>query len=151
MEDDDRVLHSYLKRPGGGRLVKVVERYQDFVWKTSLRLTRCEETAADICQDVFLKLLLDPPEPRDVRSARGFLRWEVVDRATRMWRTEASRREREHRHLKETSGETINDEDVILIRSAIAELPDDLRETVTLRYLLGVLAEDICPANLHRP
>ena len=141
--NDDRLFHSYLRRPNRRRLVKVVRQYQDFVWRTALQLTACRETAADISQDVFLRLLVDPPEPGDVRSATGYLRWKIIDRATRVRRTEANRRKRELRHFRETSRKALSDEDAIVIRSAIAELPNELQHTVSLRYLLGLKNSEI--------
>ena len=68
MDEQGRVFKRYLERPTRRRLEKVVRAYHDLVWRTAFRVTRHSQDAEDVCQDVFLKLLLEPPRPETVRS-----------------------------------------------------------------------------------
>ncbi len=95
--DDPRVLHRYLERPNRRRFERLVRTYQQFVYTTALRVTRNSQDAQDIAQDVFLKLLLEPPAPETVKSPAAFLAWRVVGRATNLRRAAERRRDLEAR------------------------------------------------------
>jgi RNA polymerase sigma-70 factor (ECF subfamily) len=125
----------------------VVRAYHAYVWKVALRVTGHEEDAADVSQDVFLRLLLDPPGPSQVRSPGGYLAWCVVGRASQLRRSAARRLERErlweeeHTRRAGESGPPL--EDIDSLRAVVAKLPDDLRVPVELRYLAGLSNKEI--------
>jgi hypothetical protein len=77
---DGDPLIRYAERPSRRRLAEVVRAYQEFVWKIALRVSGNREDAADIAQDVFLKLLLEPPVPAAIRSSGAYLAWRVIGR-----------------------------------------------------------------------
>ena len=131
-------LQRYLERPTRRRLAAVVRAYHGFVWETALRVTRNEEDAADICQEVFLKLLADPPASGSVRSAKGYLAWCVVGKATNLRRAIARRETREREGMRAASEDALPVEDRDALYSAIAALSGELRGAIELRYLAGL-------------
>lgn len=138
-------LLEYLKRPTRRRLASVVRACHDFVWATALRATGDEEEAADVEQDVFLKLLLKPPPATVVRSPRGYLAWCVLSRVSHLRRSAERRRAREIAALErnERRGHGASQEDLDALRSALATLPDELRGAVELHYLAGLPSAEI--------
>ena len=90
-------LERYLRRPTRQRLARVVKDYYKFVWEIGFRVTGNEDDAADVAQDVFLTLLLEPPRRERVSSSAGFLAWSVVRRASRFKRAAQRRAQREER------------------------------------------------------
>lgn len=144
MKEHDELFQKYLRRPTRRRLATVVHSFHDFVWSCALRITGNREDAADICQDVFLKLLIKPPPPGSVRSARGFLAHRVVRRAYRLRRSSERRRAREQRASAELVGvEGLPADDLRELYAAVDRLPRELREVLEFRYLLGLPIEEI--------
>ncbi|MBI4605999.1 MAG: sigma-70 family RNA polymerase sigma factor [Planctomycetes bacterium] len=138
MPDPDRIFRRYLERPTRRRLARVVRAYHEHLWRVALRVTRNHEDAADLCQEVFLKLLLEPPAPDSVRSPEGWLAWRVVARwSASRWR-DARRRLREAAGARRARADGLTAEDVEALREAVAALPEDLRASVELRYLAGL-------------
>ncbi len=68
----DRLI-AYLKEPTRERFENFVKTHSAFVWNIAYRLTRHAEDAADVCQEVFLGLIVRPPPWSSIRSAKGFL------------------------------------------------------------------------------
>ncbi len=143
-------LFRYLKRPTRRRLARVVAAYHDIVWRVALRTTRDAEDAEDVCQEVFLKLLLDPPAADTVESPRGFLAWRVVSVAGRQRRSAARRVRREAEYARRLAatalgGESPGDEfvDGEALRGAIESLPERLRLPLELRYIAEIPVAEI--------
>jgi RNA polymerase sigma factor (sigma-70 family) len=88
-------LIAYLEAPTRERFAPVVEAYSALVWGIAYRTTRHPEDAEDICQDVFLHLIVRPPADSGVRSARAFLAWLVLSRVDHLRRAARRRIERE--------------------------------------------------------
>jgi hypothetical protein len=86
-------LIRYVRRPSRRRLEAAVREHYEFVWRCALRVTGRDEDAADICQDVFLKLQLHPDKAATIRSPRGYLAQGVIIRAFHARRS-AERRKR---------------------------------------------------------
>jgi RNA polymerase sigma-70 factor (ECF subfamily) len=138
-----RLFHRYLERPRRRRLARVVEAYYRFVWDTSLRVTGNFADAADITQDVFLKLLLHPPRPDQVKSPSGYLAWEVVGRATNLRRAAERQKARERTAASQAGADGLPAADLDELRARVRELPDELRIAVELRYFAGLRNSDI--------
>jgi RNA polymerase sigma-70 factor (ECF subfamily) len=137
------VLERYLRRPTRLRLAKVVRAYGEFVWRAAYRVTRHAEDAEDICQDVFLKLLLDPPRPEAVRSPEAYLVWRVAGRAANLRRSDERRRAREAAGVRSASEDGLSAADLDALNAAIGALPEDLRAPLQLRYLAGLSNREI--------
>src|SRR5437870_3708918 len=88
---ESEAFYAYLKRPARRRLALVIRLYHAHVWNVALRVTGNPEDAEDICQDVFLSLLLHPPAEEKVRSPRGYLAAALLRlarrRPARCWRS----------------------------------------------------------------
>ncbi|HVR76648.1 MAG TPA: sigma-70 family RNA polymerase sigma factor [Planctomycetota bacterium] len=139
-------LLAYLRRPGRRRLGRAVRAYHGYVWDVAFRITRNREDAEDLCQDVFLKLLLDPPPAESVRSPAGFLAWRVLGRARSLQRSADKRKQREEAHAcreLETPGQA---DDLEALHEAIGDLPADLRMAVELRCLARLPLQDVAQA-----
>lgn len=132
----ERAFVRYVERPNGRRLGKVAELALPEVWSLAVQLAGSEEDARDLCQDLFLSLLLNPPRPASVRSVRGYLCARVATLAANKRR--AARRRRQHevasfRRIAEA--ESLPMEDAEALREAIEGLPEKLRTAVELKYL----------------
>ncbi len=136
-------LFAYLRRPNRRRLARVVRAYYAFVWAAAHRASGNAEDAADICQDVFLKLLLEPPAAESVRSPSGYLASRVLARASALRRSAERQRLREAAATAERSpggaeGAMVGEDEAELLRRRVGELPEDLRRVVELRFLAGL-------------
>lgn len=134
----------YLKRPTRRRLAKVVRLYQAHVWNAALRVTGNREDAEDICQDLFLALLLKPPAPDGVRSPKGYLAFRVLTLAERLSRAVRRRHEREVKAARQLlERNDASDQDLEAVRDAIRSLPDRPRACLELRYLGGLSVAEV--------
>ena len=144
IERAEAAFFGYVRRPTRRSLAKVVERFHVPLWNLALRLTGNETDASDLCQDLFLRLLLNPPDPDSIRSARGYLlsRISTLSRAQR--RSAERRLERERRAMQEfPPGEDLGVEDSESLRLAVDELPDHIRVVIVLRYFAGLSNKEI--------
>jgi len=150
MSSREDPLRQYLKSPTRKTLARVARVYHEWVWNCALRVTGNEEDASDVCQDVFLDLLLHPPRAEDLRSARGYFAWRVVGRVQRMRRGEARREAREARAIERAMDSGIGGdlpiEEREAVRDAVARLPDDLRALIELHYGVGLTHQEIAEA-----
>ncbi len=144
--DADRIFFRYLERPGRRRLARLAKAHYEFAWQTAVRVTDNAEDAEDITQDVFLKLLLAPPRPEDVKSPRGYLAWQVIGRVTNLRRAEGRRAEREKGGILRAHEDGLDADEIALLRSAVLSLPEDQRAAVELRYFAGLRNQDIAAA-----
>ena len=143
----DTILRRYLERPTRAALARVVTRFQSEVWTVALRVSGNAADAADLCQELFLGLLLRPPSPDSVRSARGYLiaRLSSLARARRRSTERRTSRERQaFAPLLQESDST--SEDLDHLRAAVDELPEPQRAVVVLRYFGGLSNREIASA-----
>src|SRR5688572_32499979 len=93
-------LLDYLRRPSRRRLQAVVREHYELVWRVAHRVLGNDEDAADVSQDVFLRLLLHPPAAETIVSPKGYLSWCVVGRASTL------RRSRSEEHTSELQSQS---------------------------------------------
>ena len=105
-------LKDYLLKPNQRRLEKVVREYYRFVWQIAFRAAGDHEDASDICQDVFLNLLLRPPSAGTVTTAKGYLSWQMMNGYSHMRRAAKRRANRELEYAQRYTGEEVSVEDV---------------------------------------
>lgn len=120
--------------------------YHGYVWDVAFRITQNREDAEDLCQDVFLKLLLDPPPAESVRSPAGFLAWRVLGRARSLKRSADKRKRREEAHASRELETPEAADELEALHEAIGDLPADLRMAVELRCLARLSLQDVAQA-----
>ncbi len=136
MADDP--LFRYLAQPDRRHLAEVVRAHHVFVWKVAFGVTRNREDAADICQDVFLKLLLQPPPRARIGSVRGYLALKAISRASGMRRATQRRKVRESEYIRRASEDSLPSDDVDALLAAIDGLSEELRVPLELHHLAGL-------------
>ena len=130
-------LRRYLARPSRRRYERLVREYAPFVWARALRVSDGHETdAEDLVQDVFLRLLLDPPPADSVRHSRAWLGWWVLSRAGHL-RTAARRRVAREAESARRRPAPSSPEEAAHLRDAVEQLPAELSEVVSLRFFAG--------------
>jgi RNA polymerase sigma factor (sigma-70 family) len=124
---------------------ELARRHGEEIRRMALRLTRSESAAQDIAQDVLVRVI----SRGGFDSTRASLdRWlRIVTRNTAIdWvRREAAHQQRLVRIGALHSASTVDVEDTVTervqairVRAAVAELPDDEREVVSLAYFGGL-------------
>src|SRR5688572_2290089 len=136
-------LLDYLRRPSRRRLQAVVREHYELVWRVAHRVLGNDEDAADVSQDVFLRLLLHPPAAETIVSPKGYLSWCVVGRASTLRRSAERRRERERASLERLSRGGLATDDLDTLRVALESLPLELRQVIELRYLAEMPTREI--------
>ena len=121
----------------------MVREHYEFVWHVAHRVLGNAEDAADVSQDVFLRLLLHPPAAEAVASPKAYLAWRVVGRASTLRRSAERRRERERASLERLSRGGLETDDLDALRAALEALPFELRQVIELRYLAEMPAREI--------
>jgi RNA polymerase sigma factor (sigma-70 family) len=137
LADDRSLLLSYAARHDAEAFSLLVRRYSGMVYAVACRVTGNVATADDVTQDCFLTL------SRQAASIRGslpaWLHRVALNRAMEVNRSNSSRRQREaaiFAQPKADSEATWGDIQPY-VDSALAELPDELREPLVQHFLLG--------------
>ena len=144
--DDD--LLERCRRGDTGAHSELFERYHDHVYNLGLHFSGDEATAADVTQDVFLKLL---DRIRQFRRDAELTTW--LYRIVLNTFLDHRRRRRPSLSLEETEAETAfaapqerdaeRDQIQRLVRQATAQLSPRLRAPLVLRYSAGLSYEEI--------
>ncbi len=121
---------------------KLVREHHAAVYASALRITRENETALDVTQEVYLALLEGRIELSGTEDER-VLRWFAIRRSLQKNRERASRRRREEDYAMnqpEARSDTgVLDADTALaLERFIARLPDELRSALQLRFHEGL-------------
>jgi RNA polymerase sigma-70 factor (ECF subfamily) len=126
---------------------ELVERWHAPLWHYARRLTNDDEAAADVVQEVWVRVVRGLPRLRDGARLRawifGIARRVLMDRLRERYATPRMQPLDDHEPAADDPG-TI-DEDVALMQEELAALPVPDRELLVLFYLreftLGQLAE----------
>ncbi|HSV98893.1 MAG TPA: RNA polymerase sigma factor [Sedimentisphaerales bacterium] len=142
---EDRVLVWRLNRGDAAALSRVYEKYRDDLLRLAGSLLSDRSAAEDVVQDVFVRFAGLAPTFRLTGSLKGFLATCVANTARNQL---AAGRRREMTGLEEAAGLASNagepegwaiySEQFSRARGAMAELPAEQREVVTL-HLYGDL------------
>lgn len=127
------------------------ERYYRTVFRTALYLVRDSGLAEDITQEAFITAFKEITRLRTPAAFRTWLYRLVVSRTTRALRNEGRPRSVSLDLLPESQvpadldpAKTVeDDEEVSILRTAIAELPVDLRLVVLLHYFSGLRVAEV--------
>ncbi|MFO8007041.1 MAG: sigma-70 family RNA polymerase sigma factor [Candidatus Brocadiia bacterium] len=140
---------------------ELVERHQDYIYNAVFHLVSDEKDAEDLAQEVFLRAYdgLDSfrGEARFTTWAYGIMLntvrsfWRRTRRRVVVSLDQGSDAEEGPRHEVPAEGDgperqTLRREKVQLVRAAIAELEDDLREIIVMRDIQGLTYEELAEA-----
>ena len=113
----EKVFFKYIEKPTGRRLGRVAAVVLPEVWSLAVQLAGSEEDARDLCQNLFLSLLLSPPESGSLRSARGYLCARVATLARNQRRAARRRRHHEEASFRRVAeAESLDVDDVEALR-----------------------------------
>jgi len=143
----ERAFVKYSEKPTTRRLGRLAELVLPEVWALARQLTASEDDARDLCQDLFLSLLLRPPAPGSVASVRGYFSSRVATLARNQRRAAHRRRRHEEASYRRVAeAESLPTDDVDALRDAVESLPEKLRVAVELRYLASQTTREIAAA-----
>ena len=126
-------------------LAEVYRRHAGAAYGLARRLLNDKELAEEILQEVFLRLWNTPERfDSDRGSLRSYLLAQTHGRSVDLLRSETSRRRREEREARESTGfgDDIEREVIDLamgdqVKSVVAGLPTDERQAIELAYFGG--------------
>ena len=122
---------------------RLVERYERPVFNLMYRYCRCEQEAADLSQDVFLRVY---ERLSSFNGQRKFFPWLYTLALNRAkdWQRRNSRKRRKLAELRwevpaagirsQQEKQLLEQEEVVSLYGALDTLPDETREMVLLRY-----------------
>ena len=122
---------------------KIIERYERPVYNLMYRYCRSEEEAADLSQDVFLKVYDRLPYFNRSRRFFPWLYTLAVNRANDWYRTSSNNRKKldqlfweipEAETGSDQEGRMLDREEVDNLYKALDQLPEITREMIMLRY-----------------
>ncbi|MDF3057296.1 MAG: polymerase subunit sigma-24 [Rariglobus sp.] len=118
---------------------ELFNRYHPMIHAFAYRLSLCPGEAADIAQDTFIQAARSLATFRRESSFKGWLYTIATNKGRDRYR-QRIRRERltTDYTLLETGAHDVISDEAIIVREALAGLPPDLREAVTLIYYEGM-------------
>lgn len=139
----ERILEELLvlraQEGSGEAFRRLVERWQQRLWRHAYRLTGGEDAAWDVVQESWMAITRGIRELRDAGAFRGWAYTIVTRAATRRLRVHRVEESGTIESLDEVSADdsarTEREEAVAQLRAALRELPGDRRALVSLRYL----------------
>jgi RNA polymerase sigma-70 factor (ECF subfamily) len=141
---EDELLKLRFRAGSLDALQRIYEKYRDYLLTLAMTLVNDGGTAEDVVHDVFVALARSAEKFRLHGSLRAYLATCVVNRVRDQMRVR-KRRDRvlgEGTHLEPESepadGRILSDERSRLVARALAQLPEEQRETIAL-HLNGQL------------
>lgn len=143
-DTDCTLLNSYLREADEAAFEELVERHCTLVWATAHRVCRNPDAARDVTQTVFCLLARKASQLAPGTVLAGWLHRTAWLEAAKQIRNEARRTDRERTAMNDLDpqGDDFErDRAAIVLQplldQALAELSDDDRHAVILRYLSG--------------
>ncbi len=134
-------------------LRNAMEAHGDTVYRLALCRTQCVPDAEDVYQDVFLRLLDQPPRSWDSEHMKAWLIRAVLNRCADLGRLRFRRRTVRLEEIPETPLPA--GEEAAELWDAVARLPEKFRTVIHLYYAEGYHTEEIaallgCPSATVR-
>ena len=144
LSDELLVVRCQLGEPGA--FAELIHRWHEPLWRYVRRMTDDDDTAADVLQDLWLRVLRAMPRLREAKRARAWLfgiaRRTVMDRLRRHYRTpETVSVDDVEVSIDDTEGDL--EADLIVMRDALARMPFTERDVLVLFYLNELTLEQI--------
>lgn len=147
---EDRILVSRLRRGRAKALCCIYEKYRDDLLRLAVSLSNDTAAAEDIVHDVFASFIQESRQFRLTGSLKGYLATCVANRARNANRARATHRSAP---LDEAAGAiseswrpdrwVVCSEELHQVASALALLPHEQREAVTLHLQGGLRFREI--------
>jgi RNA polymerase sigma factor (sigma-70 family) len=134
--DDQLLLQRYAASRDAEAFALLVGRYSSMVYSVACRVTGNMAAAEDITQDCFLTLARQAAAIRG--SLPAWLHRVALNRSLEIIRNDTTRQRREAKvSASKPAGEATWREMMPVVDAALAELPQELREPLVQRFLLG--------------
>ncbi len=135
-------LERYIEDPSRKTFTAVFQEYRLLSLHIALRVTKDEQAAEDVAQEVFTDLLLRPPVHPLPVSPRVLLISLTHQRASDYVRRESLRREREHNAATERLA-MLKNSSFRELEEAVESLDESLRWAIYLHFFYGLSWEDV--------
>lgn len=137
---DDKILIWKLNRGSVAALTRIYEKYRDDLLRLATALANDKTEAEDVVQDVFVGFAESAGSFRLTGSLKGYLATCVANRVRNINVSKQRRRELERDNIEPERPYTrtpdrwiIKCEELAMISEALASVPPEQREVVTLR------------------
>lgn len=135
--DDTALLLRYLRGGDHAAFAELMRHHLPVVYTVALRVTGNAEMAADVSQDVFLKLARNPTPVMKGVPLAAWLHRSTRHRALDILRSERSRQARERTAIPEEPAEEMPPEIIGMLDEVIDSLPAVDRALVIQRFISG--------------
>ena len=151
---EDRLLVWKLKHGNKESLCRIYEKYRDDLFRLAVSLINETSAAEDVVHDVFLSFINNIEKFNLTGSLKGYLATCVANRARNI-----NRKQKNAQNITQEQIEPLTDdsnspahwitcgEDLKLLANAMAQLPDNQKEAVTLHLQSGMKFREI--AKFH--
>jgi RNA polymerase sigma-70 factor (ECF subfamily) len=147
---EDRILVLRLRRGSAEALGRIYEKYRDDLLRLAVSLSNDTAAAEDVVHDVFAAFVREAEQFRLTGSLRGYLATCVANRARNVNRAQVTRRGAPLEEAADATSEAwrpdrwvICSEELRQVASALALLPSEQREAVTLHLQGGMKFREI--------
>ncbi len=146
----DRRLVELAREGDGGAAHELIERHQERVYRLAYRLTGQADTAADIAQDTFLRLLQNLASINDGQALIRWLTRTATNIARDRWRSRRDTVEFDEALYDDDMARDITDDAAASaqmgerIQRGLMELPHRYREAFILRHVEDLTHEEMC-------
>jgi RNA polymerase sigma-70 factor (ECF subfamily) len=154
---EDRWLVSRLRRGNAEALCRIYEKYRDDLLRLAVSLSNDTAAAEDIVHDVFASFIRLSPQFRLSGSLKGYLATCVANRARNVSRAARVRRTAPLDYAPDAASDAwrpdcwvVSSEELKQVAHALALLPPEQREAVTLHLQAGMKFREIA-AFQHVP
>ena len=151
---EDRLLVWKLKRGNKDSLCRIYEKYRDDLFRLAVSLLNETGPAEDVVHDVFLSFIHNAESFTLTGSLKGYLATCVANRARNINRKNKNDQNIPVEKIEPVTEDTASPahwitcgEDLILLANAMAQLPDNQKEAVTLHLQSGMKFREI--AKFH--
>ena len=158
-ESDVELLHA-IARGDEGALARLYDAYRVILFGLLLRILNSREEAEDILQEVFVQVW---QRAKDFDEKRGrpftwlvtLARSRAIDRlrllaARQRLATGAAQEQEQTEEVSDALTDAVRAEQQTVVRRALAELPEDQRQTLMLAYFDGLTQSEIA-SRLNAP
>ena len=137
---EDKLLVWKFKRGDRDSFCRIYEKYRDDLLRLALSLLNETSAAEDVVHDVFVSFIHNADKFKLTGSLKGYLTTCIVNRARNVNRNQKRQLVKGHTEFEQITKFSENpdkwiiwNEDIKLLANALAQLPDNQREVITLR------------------